>query len=72
MVPYLAKGNEQATLSLLENQFGSDPYLNMHVGHENPAKSFGQIITGIDNPRDVFHDNLSLAAIPEWSKGFWV
>ena len=28
---------------------------------KNPAESFGQIITGIDNPRDVFHDNLSLS-----------
>ena len=27
----------------------------------NPAESFGQIIAGIDNPRDVYSRNLFLA-----------
>ena len=32
-------------------------------GMKNPAESFGQIIAGIDNPRDEFHDNL-LRSLP--------
>ena len=50
----------QASLSLSGNQFSSSPYLDVHVGHEESSQELGQIIAGIDNPRDVLHDNLSL------------
>ena len=34
MVPALAQGGKQATLSLVGNQFGNDTYLSTHVGNE--------------------------------------